>query len=49
MEDAELHEPASATRDRATSSLLRLRCSVCATLFRTSSRRGVDLQPGRLP
>jgi hypothetical protein len=49
MEDADLHEPASATRDRTTSSFLRLRCSVCATLFRTASRRGMDLQPGRLP
>jgi len=43
MEDADLLSPPPSKRDRST--YLRLRCSVCHTLFRTASRRGLDLAP----
>jgi hypothetical protein len=43
MEDADLLTPPPSKRDR--SPYLRLRCSVCHTLFRTASRRGLDLEP----
>jgi hypothetical protein len=49
MEDADPHESASPARDRAGPSYLRLRCSVCGTLFRTASRRGPSLEPKSVP
>ncbi|HEX8698500.1 MAG TPA: hypothetical protein VF815_06675 [Myxococcaceae bacterium] len=43
MEDAELLNPQK-QRNRDASAYLRLRCTVCHTLFRTASRRGLDLE-----
>ncbi|HLL04293.1 MAG TPA: hypothetical protein VK539_27155 [Myxococcaceae bacterium] len=44
LEDSKLPAPTLAPRDPAASSYLRLRCPVCSTVFRTSSRRGVSLE-----
>lgn len=44
LEDSKLPTPTLALRDPAASSYLRLRCPVCSTVFRTSSRRAVSLE-----